>query len=695
MKLIIEDDEGRKTVVPFVRDEISIGRKDGNTIRLTERNVSRRHARLTRGNGHVFVEDLGSYNGVRVNGDRIEGRSEIREGDLIEIGDYNLAIQIEATDGIGPVPSGPEPVTTPQAQSLEMQRQAAPAPPATPAAAPAGPKPAPAPAAAAAHPQPVPQPAAAPPPQPAGANGAATASPAPPAAPPPKPAAPATQVVPPTPSVLSPTARSADGAGAPRRESTAVIRVDIESLNRSEERQPLQPDQRPRLVVLTTEYAGRTFEIDQSSASIGRTDDNDVALDHRSMSRNHCRVYLDQDGLWKILDRGSANGVRVNGEEYGLIDLRRGDVIELGHVKIRFCDAGDDFVYTEEIGRAYAAGDVAAPRRKGTGGSKLPLYGGVGVVAVLAIIGLVWILGPGKGADVDSDPIAITSIPTPSDQDGPDLQSQVREAIQAAGDAAEDERWNEAIEAYERALSLDPTNTTAQQGLERVQPEAEAKRAFDGGISAVDSEDWELAWQRFAEVPEESVYYDRIAPHREAVRQGYLGVRVARAQEYLREREWDEAIEEAEAVLALSPNHSRASDIVNRAERAKAREERQVAQQTPRRPPRQPRTQKAATTTQDRGNQAEEAQEAFQAGFEHHQRGEFRQAVAHLERALRLDPRGQSTAHALLGTCYARLGDSQRAAMHYRRFLETNPNHRQAPQVRQILEEFERYSQEQ
>src|SRR6185503_15470220 len=48
LKLIIEDDEGRKTVVPFVRDEITIGRQEGNTIRLTERNVSRRHARLVK-----------------------------------------------------------------------------------------------------------------------------------------------------------------------------------------------------------------------------------------------------------------------------------------------------------------------------------------------------------------------------------------------------------------------------------------------------------------------------------------------------------------------------------------------------------------------------------------------------------------------------------------------------------------------
>src|SRR6476620_8649547 len=87
-KLIIEDDEGKAVVVPLVRDEISIGRLEGNTIRLTERNVSRRHARLVRQNGAVYVEDLGSYTGVRV-----DGRSTVKEGDLIEIGDYDLQIE--------------------------------------------------------------------------------------------------------------------------------------------------------------------------------------------------------------------------------------------------------------------------------------------------------------------------------------------------------------------------------------------------------------------------------------------------------------------------------------------------------------------------------------------------------------------------------------------------------------------------
>ena len=41
LKLVISDNEGTTTVVLLVRDEISIGRKDGNTIRLTESATSR------------------------------------------------------------------------------------------------------------------------------------------------------------------------------------------------------------------------------------------------------------------------------------------------------------------------------------------------------------------------------------------------------------------------------------------------------------------------------------------------------------------------------------------------------------------------------------------------------------------------------------------------------------------------------
>src|SRR3954465_10426021 len=110
-KLIIEDDEGKTTVVPLIRDEITIGRKEGNTIRLTERNVSRRHAKLLKSSGAIFIEDLQSYNGIKVNGDRIAGRAPIAEGDRVQIGDYQLALKLDksaaADESRGDAPTTP------------------------------------------------------------------------------------------------------------------------------------------------------------------------------------------------------------------------------------------------------------------------------------------------------------------------------------------------------------------------------------------------------------------------------------------------------------------------------------------------------------------------------------------------------------------------------------------------------------
>ena len=67
MKLIIEDGQGRRTVVPLVRGEITIGRNEQNVVTLAEKNVSRRHGRLFREAGRFYIEDLRSLTGIRVN----------------------------------------------------------------------------------------------------------------------------------------------------------------------------------------------------------------------------------------------------------------------------------------------------------------------------------------------------------------------------------------------------------------------------------------------------------------------------------------------------------------------------------------------------------------------------------------------------------------------------------------------------
>ena len=113
MKLIIEDDEGSRTVVPLFRDELGIGRAEGNSVRLTEKDVSRRHAKLLRRNGRFYVEDLGSFTGVRVNGERIRGAHQILEGDLIEISRYDLMLEAGPDERAAPDPRSAGEATAP------------------------------------------------------------------------------------------------------------------------------------------------------------------------------------------------------------------------------------------------------------------------------------------------------------------------------------------------------------------------------------------------------------------------------------------------------------------------------------------------------------------------------------------------------------------------------------------------------
>lgn len=91
-KLSIEDDQGNKTVVKLVRDEYTIGRAEENAIRLTERNISRRHASLRKVGPGWVIADHSSYNGCFVNGTRVNQQARLEHGDLVQFGDYRLTV---------------------------------------------------------------------------------------------------------------------------------------------------------------------------------------------------------------------------------------------------------------------------------------------------------------------------------------------------------------------------------------------------------------------------------------------------------------------------------------------------------------------------------------------------------------------------------------------------------------------------
>jgi ABC transport system ATP-binding/permease protein len=113
-KLSIEDDQGQSTIVQLVRSEYTAGRTEENSIRLTERNISRRHAKLVKQGAAWFLDDLGSYNGCFVNGLRVVDHHPVNMGDLIQLGDYRL--ELLADEGVAV--AAPQTAKTKRADTL-------------------------------------------------------------------------------------------------------------------------------------------------------------------------------------------------------------------------------------------------------------------------------------------------------------------------------------------------------------------------------------------------------------------------------------------------------------------------------------------------------------------------------------------------------------------------------------------------
>jgi adenylate cyclase len=74
-----------------------MGRADENDIVLSGDLVSRKHARITVRGDQLQVEDLGSRNGSKVNGEALEGVRTLKAGDLLQVGENTLAIRQPST----------------------------------------------------------------------------------------------------------------------------------------------------------------------------------------------------------------------------------------------------------------------------------------------------------------------------------------------------------------------------------------------------------------------------------------------------------------------------------------------------------------------------------------------------------------------------------------------------------------------
>src|SRR5438309_3860305 len=79
---------------------------------------------------------------------------------------------------------------------------------------------------------------------------------------------------------------------------------------------------------------GPSIEIAKDLTLVGRKEDCDLRLDHKSVSKMHC-VIVKTDGLLLLRDLGSTNGTRVNGQRVRRAALMPEDELTIAGFKFR------------------------------------------------------------------------------------------------------------------------------------------------------------------------------------------------------------------------------------------------------------------------------------------------------------------------------------------------------------------------
>lgn len=154
--------------------------------------------------------------------------------------------------------------------------------------------------------------------------------------------------------------------------------------------------QRPnRLVVVVGPTPGAEFPLDKELFTIGRSEEATISINHSSVSRIHAELIALGGGRFEIVDKASANGIRINGVELKRGILEAGDALELGDVRLRFVGAGKIFRAGADQSQKLAAGsfESVAPSARGPGSGRsgvgLGKLVGLGVLAGIVVIGVV------------------------------------------------------------------------------------------------------------------------------------------------------------------------------------------------------------------------------------------------------------------------------------------------------------------
>ncbi|MBK6534739.1 MAG: FHA domain-containing protein [Deltaproteobacteria bacterium] len=154
-----------------------------------------------------------------------------------------------------------------------------------------------------------------------------------------------------------------------------------------------------RVVFLAPAGVPAPVMLDRLPMILGRSESADIALAFSSISREHARLFVEDEKLY-IEDMGSSNGVQVNGEKHRKSELAAGDMVQLGVVEFRVARRGDSTVVIQRA----AADEKAAAGKSNKGLIAGVVFGGV-------CLGLAVLLVVSKGRTSPTNPQPETPAP--------------------------------------------------------------------------------------------------------------------------------------------------------------------------------------------------------------------------------------------------------------------------------------------
>jgi hypothetical protein len=90
---IVKGPSGVEKSYPMRQLAVTIGRSDHCDIAVKDSSMSGRHAEIRKSSGEIKVRDLGSANGIYLNGERVE-EAELFDGDVLRLGQTSVRVDV-------------------------------------------------------------------------------------------------------------------------------------------------------------------------------------------------------------------------------------------------------------------------------------------------------------------------------------------------------------------------------------------------------------------------------------------------------------------------------------------------------------------------------------------------------------------------------------------------------------------------